>query len=157
MLKAKAGFYIISVLSTSAIFLFRVRALFWGDPWITQSFTLSLLAVLGGCATAFFSSNVERIGHAATCRVTSMGRLCSGCTLSLMIYDTTILVFMSWRLLSMVTEEVGLISKLEYFWGKRTLPVISEALLRNGQQYYLCVSRFSYLLALALGNILTNI
>ena len=136
----KAWPYTLSVVSTSALFLFRIRAVFWGEKKIIGFFTFLLLVLLGSCIAAPLGAEVGHNGHSTSCMFTSMkSSFCSTCLISQTAYDTLVVVSITWRLLDVVVPEETFKHRMRYLWGTRTLPTISGALLRTGQYYYLYV------------------
>ena len=127
----------LGVYTTSLLFFFRVRAVFWGHHRATGFFLLLWFAILGTCASVPFSVESKRIGSSGPCIITEMRPYCSSCMVTLTTYDTVIFFAISWRLLAFFAPDESLRKKLKYFIGRRALPLISETLLRSGQKYYL--------------------
>jgi len=136
-LQAEAWFFVFGIFSTSFLFFFRVRAIFWREGRTVVCFLFLWITVLGSCMAAPFSVTTEHIGPTKACFLTSMRPYCSVCVIVSTVNDTLVFVAISLRLLNFVVPEDNLTSRLRYFCGRRALPVISETLLRSGQQYYL--------------------
>ena len=127
----------LAVSTTSILFLFRIRAVFWNDRWVIGTFLLLWLVVTGVCLVVPFSGGARHIGPTDACVETAKESVFVGCFISVAAYDTLVFCVISWRLVVFSGPEEGLRSKLRYFWGTGMLPLISETLLRSGQQYYL--------------------
>lgn len=62
LLAGPAFFVAFGISSTSFLFLFRVRAVFWGDIYTLGFFILAWLVVLGTCFAVPFGVKTEHLG-----------------------------------------------------------------------------------------------
>ena len=136
-------FFCVVLVLTSLLFLFRTRAVFKRNPWVTTFFAFLWLAVLGGCIALI----VDVFTPVPVNTVTNTPQLCidSGInpfaatvTIIPLINDTLIFLATTWRLSrNSYADPYTLESGIKIFILGDHLPVFSKVLLRDGQAYYL--------------------
>ena len=155
---AQDSLYAAMVCITTFIFFLRIRAIYFADAGATFLFLVTWLGVAGSCIYLPFnihatetlsllnasgkssfalSTDASSLVRTASCQLTGMGVGCLSCFISAAIFDTIIIVALSWRVLCFCVPEDGWRSCFRYFIGQMQLPVISEAVLRGAQKYYM--------------------
>jgi len=125
--------WVVAIPSTSLLFLFRIRAVFDGRPWIIGFFVMLWLANLGGSITVPFALFGGNIANTNRCVPTGVKSFSSAGIIITAVNDTLVFAAISWRIIM----DTALSGKLKSFIRGRSLPYISRELLRGGQQYYL--------------------
>lgn len=156
---AQDSLYAAIVCISTFIFFLRIRAVYFADIGATSFFLLAWLGVAGSCIylpfnihatealgmltasgqSSFMLSAVASespLARTASCQLTGMGVGCLSCFISAAIFDTIIFVALSWRVLCFCLPEDNWKSCFRHFIGQLQLPVISEAVLRGAQRYY---------------------
>ncbi|KAF9044933.1 hypothetical protein BJ165DRAFT_1527878 [Panaeolus papilionaceus] len=141
--------YPIAIPSASLLFFFRLRAVFLGNKLVTSTFAILWLCEL---ATSLMYPLSFPLGYVTSNNVDeSMPSAClphfdqdAGKVLLLPItmtflFDTLVLIAISWRLTKNTHTEQGFRNGVRTFFGGKYLPAFSQALLQDNQLYYLCV------------------
>jgi hypothetical protein len=135
--------YHVAVSSTALLFFFRVRAIF-NNTYITASFFILWLAVLGASLTAVVSLSGVHIGTTEYCMFSNFKPYRSSGNIAFALFDTCVFVAITWRVVagsSKTRTAAGEPKGKPDLFG-RYLPAFSRALLQDGQNYYLYVLFF---------------
>ena len=124
---------------TSLLFFFRVRAVFERSNWVVAFFATSWLAILGGCLAfiIYIFENPMTGNTQAVCVHENITPYVAATTITPLINDTLIFLAISWRLLLNSYCSYTIRSGIRPFILGDHLPVLSKALFRDGQAYYL--------------------
>ncbi|KAF7355967.1 hypothetical protein MVEN_00926100 [Mycena venus] len=143
------SFYPISSCSTALLFFFRVRAIYNGRRAITLSFGLLWLCMVGGAITIPVSSSAVKIG--SSCVVTGLPTYVGANGLAMTVYDTSVFLAISYRLLanSRVEQSITPRETVRALFSGADLYAFSRSLFRDGQKYYL-ITIFTNALTLAM-------
>lgn len=130
--------YAVAIPSTLLLFLFRIFAVFNGEPAVRYLFVFLWTAVLG-CAMSFpFALFGAHIGPTNHCTDKGVKAFSSAPIVASTVFDSLVFIFVSWRLLNS-DAAVGdsWRDRLKTFYGGGALPTLSKGLLQSGQIYYL--------------------
>jgi len=132
-------FYSLTIVLTSLLFFFRVRAVFNKNPWIVALFVGLWLSVLAGCSTLVVGVNAVHIGPTKFCTTSEVKPFAAAASIIPLINDTLVFLVMTWRLsrnsyaCRTFEHDVRALVFGDY------LPMFSKAMLQGGQAYYLLV------------------
>ena len=136
-------FYSTTIVFTSLLFFFRIRAVFNRNPWVTAFFAGLWLAILGGClpyiVDALEPAVLENPASNTTtmCQKSGVDPYAAEITIIPLIYDTLVFLAITWRLSRNSYDRYTFKSGIKILIFGDGLPVFSKALLRDGQAYYL--------------------
>ncbi|PPR04489.1 hypothetical protein CVT24_013098 [Panaeolus cyanescens] len=122
---------------TSLLFFLRVQALYDRNKWVVGFFGILWLSVLGGCITPIFGIRGSNIGITKYCINSSLEPYVSAAAITPFINDTLVFIATTYRLMQNAHAEEGLKNKAKVAFLGHKLPVLSKALLLDGQAYYL--------------------
>ncbi|PPR04830.1 hypothetical protein CVT24_010251 [Panaeolus cyanescens] len=122
---------------SSLLFFLRVQAIYEHNKYIVGFFFISWLGVLGGCITPIFGLSGSNIGITPYCLNTRLESYVSAAGLGPLINDTLVFIATTWRLVQNAYAEEGLKGNLKTAFLGYRLPMLSKALLQDGQVYYL--------------------
>ncbi|KAF8166734.1 hypothetical protein K438DRAFT_1856840 [Mycena galopus ATCC 62051] len=129
--------YPISIPSTSLLFFFRVRAIYGDARMVTIIFGLMWVVVLATCIMIPFATGGVNIG---TTRYFIVGELAPSAVIvgiAPAVFDTTVFIAISYRLIGNTHTEYSWIEKARTFLTGAYLPSFSKSLLVDGQVYYM--------------------
>ena len=127
---------------TSLLFVFRTRAVFNRNTWVTAFFAGLWLAVLG-VGLALIVDTLEPVPvnpvskATAMCLRSSINRVAEATTIITLINDTLVFLAITWGLSRNSYDSYTLKSGVKFLIFGNHLPVFSKVLLRDGQAYYL--------------------
>ena len=133
--------YVVAVPSTSALFYFRLKAvycnnkiatIFFGSLWFSL-FGLSFLIPLSGAKGV-------HIGTTRRCINTEIPKYASTPLIFNAIFDTLVFFAISLRIMSFTIVGNTFRARMKSFFQGAGLPSISKSLLQDGQLYYLFVT-----------------
>ena len=154
VLTAMGCFVILAVPSTSALFFFRVMAVYHQNKFISGFFGLLLFALFGLTFLVPVSRKSTHIGTTQRCIASESDRYATVPILLNAIMDTLVFIAISFRIVSysLVGDTFG--ARMRSFLRGSGLPSISKSILQGGQLYYLYATRvvFSAWLLEALTN-----
>ncbi|KAF8808739.1 hypothetical protein BYT27DRAFT_7096258 [Phlegmacium glaucopus] len=130
-------FYSITVVSTSLLFFFRIRAVFDMNPWISAFFAALWVAVLAGCLAFVAGLNAVHIESTQYCISSEVKPFAAAASVIPLINDTLVFLAMSWRLCRNSYACRTFRHDFRIFFFGDYLPVFSKAMLQDGQAYYL--------------------
>jgi hypothetical protein len=132
------SFYPVSSASTALLFFCRVRAVYDRQRCITWMFGILWICVVGGALTIPLASRATKIGSA--CVVEHLARYLISNGIATTVYDTSVFLAISFRLLANSRVEQTPRDKVRAtLCGEANLYAFSQALFRDGQTYYLYV------------------
>jgi len=130
--------YLIAMSSTSFLVLCRVRFLSRNDKFITSTFGLLLLFVLGGLATRIIGIRAESIGPTKYCTFSEPITLyASAFLIAPLLYTSTAFIFSAARFASRRKIDFAAPNGFLYFIFADCASVVRAGLLKDGQGYYL--------------------
>ena len=133
-------FFSTAVVFTSLLFFFRTRAIFNRNRWIVALFATLWLAVLGGCLAfvidVFYAPRPAPNTH-AFCIKENISPFVAAATIIPLINDTLTFIAVTWRLFRTSSVHHTLKNGIRLLVFGDYLPVLSKALLQDGQAYYL--------------------
>ncbi|EPQ51305.1 hypothetical protein GLOTRDRAFT_49043 [Gloeophyllum trabeum ATCC 11539] len=132
--------YVVAGPSTSLLFLFRIRAVFFHNKPVVLLFSLLWLAVLGTAFTVPFAITGEHIGPTQRCINTAVKSFSSSSIIVGGIFDSLVFLTISYRLLTTNLVEETWSSRLNSFLSGSGFTRLPAALLQGGQMYYLATS-----------------
>lgn len=134
----ETSLFVISICSTTLLFVFRARAVFLGSHRATVFFFACWMIVVCFCFTMPFSFTAVK-GPGEGCTIRAMETYCVSCFVAAAMNDIAVFFLITWKILSFFAAGEGYKSCFACFWGKDDLPLIPDILLRTGQQYVLWV------------------
>jgi hypothetical protein len=145
---ANGCFFVLGIPSTSALFFFRVKAVYYHNKFITGFFGLLLFALFGLSFLGPFTIRGEHIGTTQRCIIITSERFGSAPILLNSIMDTLVFIAISSRIVSysLMGDTFG--ARMRSFFRGDGLPRVSRNILQGGQLYYLFVTRALLLEAL---------
>lgn len=126
-----------AIASTSLLFTLRVRAIFEGNKYITVFFGLLWILVLGASWSTTLGDTAGHKGSTRYCVNKYYAGYVASSAIAPLVNDTLVFLAISWRL--MQNALVGY-DRNFCIWSMvsgRYMPAFSQALLRDGQVYYL--------------------
>jgi hypothetical protein len=134
-------FFVLGVPSTSALFFFRVKAVYYRNKFIPGFFGLLLFALFGLSFLGPFALRGKHLGTTQRCIITTSERFGSVPILLNSIMDTLVFIAISFRIVSfsLVGDTFG--AHMRSFFRGDSLPSLSRSILQGGQLYYLFVTR----------------
>jgi hypothetical protein len=142
-LKNAAGAsFIVAAPFTSALFFFRVKAVYHNNTIVTTSFGLLLLSLFGiSIMYPFAYKGEEHLGTTQRCIASEFARFGSIPPLITSIFDTLVFIAISLRIASyMILDNDTFGARIKSFLQGHGLPNLSRCLLQGGQLYYLFVT-----------------
>jgi hypothetical protein len=137
------GGLLVAVPSTSALFFFRVRAVYYNNKIVTVFFGSLWFVSFGLCFLLPFAGKAEHIGPTRFCMITQVNHYPSFPLIAHFSFDTLVFLAISLRIasFSIVGDTFG--SWMRSFFRGDGLPNLSRSLLYGGQLYYLSVTYFA--------------
>ncbi|KAH7910121.1 hypothetical protein BJ138DRAFT_142830 [Hygrophoropsis aurantiaca] len=123
--------------STSALFFFRVCAVFDRSKIVVACFAIMWLGVLGSSIVVSFAIQAQHIGNTQRCINSSVKNWAGTPIVSNTIYATLVFLAISLKLMSMTMIDSPTGSdRVKSFIRGDGLPRFSRLLFKSGQQYY---------------------
>ena len=140
LLRTVGAFFVIAAPSTSALFLFRVKAVYLNNKIITTFFTVLLFVLFGLTILVPLSIKGAHIGPTKRCISTRVPNFTSAPIVVNTVFDTLVFLAISIRIASrfVVGDTFG--ARLKSFFIGNGLPNLSRSILQGGQLYYLFVA-----------------
>jgi hypothetical protein len=138
---AIGGCFIVALPSSSALFFFRVKAVYGNNRIITVLFGTLLFALFAVSFINPFASKVTHLGPTNRCIVIAMKKIGFLPAVLNFLYDTLVFFSISFRIVSRDMESKTFGAFLRSFFRGDGLPAFSRALLQGGQLYYWFVGR----------------
>ncbi|CAA7262468.1 unnamed protein product [Cyclocybe aegerita] len=129
--------YPIAIPMTSLLFFFRVVAMYEWNKYIVAFFSLSWLAVVGGCLTPTQGISGSNIGNTAYCINSRLEPYVSAAAIVPFVNDTLIFIATTMRLMQNTYVDTNIKNGLKVMLFGKYLPAFSKAVLQDGQAYYL--------------------
>lgn len=127
---------------TSALFLFRIAAVFSGNKPVVIFFVLTWLATVGCSILTPFAIGGDHIAWTTRCINTTLKPIVLAGTVANACNDTLVFLALSWRL-SFNSTAPGFAGRSRSVVRGTGLPKLSRTLLQSGQLYYLQVPPFN--------------
>jgi hypothetical protein len=137
---AIGSFVIITLPSTSALFFFRVKAVYCNNKIITSFFGFLLIALVGTSFLIPLAPQVTHVGTTKRCITIGMARFGFVAALINFFLDTLVFVAISVRIVSHSVEGDTFRARMKSFMKGYGLPNLSKSLLQGGQLYYAFVA-----------------
>ncbi|KAH9475836.1 hypothetical protein JR316_0011396 [Psilocybe cubensis] len=135
--KVPPAVFLVALPSTSLLFYFRVSALY-SNKYVSAVFFVMWLSILGGCIPIIRSVSGAHIGPTNYCISIALEDAAAPGTIIPLIYDSTIFIAISWRLMRMsLPHDTGLKEAVKVVAFGKNLSKFSKSLLQDGQAYYL--------------------
>ncbi|KAH7910122.1 hypothetical protein BJ138DRAFT_1009500 [Hygrophoropsis aurantiaca] len=129
--------YVFASPSTSALFFFRVRAVFDRSKIVIACFAIMWLGVLGSSFLVPFAIQAQHIGNTQRCINSSVKNWAGTPIITNTIYATLVFLAISLKLMSMTMIDSPTGSdRVKSFIRGDGLPRFSRLLFKSGQQYY---------------------
>jgi tetrahydromethanopterin S-methyltransferase subunit C len=138
---ASGCFFVLGVPSTSALFFFRVQAVYYHNRFITTFFGALLFALFGLSVLIPFTGRGEHIGTTQRCITTKLEHFGALPVFLNSFMDTLIFVAISFRIISYSLVGDTFNARMRSFFRGAGLPSLSKSILQGGQLYYLFVTR----------------
>ncbi|KAH7910528.1 hypothetical protein BJ138DRAFT_1008626 [Hygrophoropsis aurantiaca] len=149
--------YIFTSPSTSALFFFRVRAVFIHSRAAIVFFALLWLSVLGSSFVVPFTIQNQHIGNTGRCINTDVNNVAAAPTAFNTLYATLVFFAISFKLMSItVIDSPTWKDRIRYFIRGDGLPRFSKLLFQSGQQYYFATFGTNMLLVVMIALRTTN-
>ncbi|PPR04829.1 hypothetical protein CVT24_010250 [Panaeolus cyanescens] len=129
--------YTFAIPSTSLLFVLRVQAIYRENKAVIAISSALWLCVLAGCITPIFGLDGQTIGITKYCIQSKLEPYVSAAAIAPLVNDTFVFLATTWRLLQNAHGEAGLKGNLQTLFLGRNLPLLSKAMLQDGQVYYL--------------------
>ncbi|CAL1694472.1 unnamed protein product [Somion occarium] len=130
-----AWFGTCAIPSNSLLFFLRVRGVFFHDRWIVAGFFVLWLSTLSALVEPF-GFKTGHIGPTPYCLIADVAKFTSAGYIAVAIFDTSVFVGISLRMLSNSIEQTWR-GRFKMFFSGRCTGKVSRALLQTGQLYYL--------------------
>ncbi|KAF8161782.1 hypothetical protein K438DRAFT_1521833, partial [Mycena galopus ATCC 62051] len=142
--------------ATALLFFFRVHAVYSGQRLVACIFGFLWVCVLGVAITVPVSNQATKLG--TLCLVTKVASYDGIFSIFVTVYDTSVVLAISYRLLANTYHEHTPGERLRAFFSGAHLHTFSKAVFRDGQKYYMITVlshavTISFLYATALGPI----
>jgi hypothetical protein len=134
---ATSWFIIITAPSTSALFFFRVRAIYGNNKIITAFFGSLLFLLFGLCILPPLGTNAVHIGTTRRCINTKVAHFSILPIAVNSIFDALVFIAISLRVVSYSIVGDTYSARMKSFVRGDGLPILSKSLLQGGQLYYL--------------------
>jgi hypothetical protein len=134
-------FFVIGVPSTSALFFFRVKAVYYWNKFITMFFGALLFALFGLSVLMPFTASGEHIGTTQICITTKIEHFGALPLFLNSLMDTLVFIAISLRIISYSLVGGTFNARMRSFFQGAGLPSLSKSILQGGQLYYLFVTR----------------
>jgi hypothetical protein len=137
-LKNAAGAsFILAAPFTSALFFFRVKAVYRNNTIVITSFSLLLVSLFGISVMYPFAYKGEHLGTTQRCIASEFARYGSIPALITAIFDTLVFIAISLRIASYtILDNDTFGARIKAFLRGHGLPNLSSCLLQGGQLYY---------------------
>jgi len=137
--------FMIAIPSTSLLLFLRLRAVFVGDRMVNMFYAILWLTTVGGGIAVPLAIKGGHIGPTNYCINTAVKQYSSVGFITPTVYDTFVVIAISWRLITATAVDGSFRGRLKCFFGGQGLPALSKALLQGGQQYYFFTVGFNIL------------
>jgi hypothetical protein len=141
VLIATGCFFVLGVPSTSALFFFRVQAIFYRNKLITTFFGALLFSLFGLSVLMPFTGRGEHIGTTQRCLPTKIEHFGALPVFLNSLMDTLIFIAISFHIVSYSLVGATFNARMRSFFRGAGLPSLSKSILQGGQLYYLFVTR----------------
>ncbi|KAJ3479089.1 hypothetical protein NLI96_g9302 [Meripilus lineatus] len=136
--KAVVWLSVLSIPLNALLFLMRIRAVFHKSRYTQFVFVFLWLTVLAGSlfqpSCVKFANIPLPIGN--FCVPITVNMYCATTSVTVMVFDTTVFLAISGRLLLYTLAE-SWSGRIRLFFSGNGIPRLSKMLMRSGQQYYL--------------------
>jgi hypothetical protein len=136
LLRAVGAFFVIAAPSTSALFLFRVKAVYLNNKIITTFFTVLLFVLFGLTILVPLSIKGAHIGPTKRCVSTRVPSYTSAPIVVNTVFDTLVFFAISIRIASRFVVGNTFVARLKSFFVGNGFPNLSKSILQGGQLYY---------------------
>ncbi|KAF4610056.1 hypothetical protein D9613_010298 [Agrocybe pediades] len=141
-LHARTAMFLLSVSTTSLLFLFRVHAIYYGNRYAAGIFIFLWTCVISGSVAIALAkgSNNGKAAPSDSCSETAVNIITLVITSSIlpMALDFIIFLAVTWRLFQNAHVTLTLKHGLKVMMFGAFLPAFSRALLQDSQIYFLC-------------------
>ncbi|KAJ3506390.1 hypothetical protein NLJ89_g6895 [Agrocybe chaxingu] len=127
----------IAIPMTSLLFFFRVVAMYEWNKYIVVFFSLSWLAVVGGCLTPTQGISGSNIGNTAYCINSRLEPYVSAAVIIPFVNDTLVFIATTVRLMQNTYVDASIKNGVQVMIFGKYLSTFSKAVLQDGQAYYL--------------------
>jgi hypothetical protein len=141
---AVAVINILTVSSTSALFFFRVKAVFLNNRMITAFFGFLWFTLTGLCFSLPFVVKATHIPTTQICIVSRFAYFGTIPNIAHVIYDTFVFVSISLRIISFSIVGDTFTARTRSFFRGDGVPSFSKSVLYGGQLYYMSVISCPY-------------
>jgi hypothetical protein len=136
LMYAIGGCFVLALPSTSALFFFRVKAVYCNNKVITAFFAFLLIVLFGLSFLVPLALVVLHIGTTQRCITTQVEKYAFAPAVLNLILDTLVFVAISFRIASNSIEGDTFRAFVKSFLRGEGLPKFSKSLLQDGQIYY---------------------
>jgi hypothetical protein len=136
LMYAIGGCFVLALPSTSALFFFRVKAVYCDNKVITAFFGFLLIALFGLSFLIPLAPVVSHIGTTQRCMTTQVKRYGFAPAVLNFLFDTLVFIAISFRIASPSIKGGTLRAFVKSFLRGEGLPKYSKSLLQDGQIYY---------------------
>jgi hypothetical protein len=133
------GCYVVALPSSSAMFFFRVKAVYCDNRVIIVFFGFLWFALFGLSFIIPSAVKGAHIGTTQRCIITFVAPYTTAPVILNAINDTLIFIAISVRLVSLTSTSDSFSARIKSFWLGDGLPALSRSLLQGGQLHYLSV------------------
>ncbi|KAF7357258.1 hypothetical protein MSAN_01321000 [Mycena sanguinolenta] len=131
--------FVLSQTSTAMLFFLRVTAVWYPSKIAYVVFCTLWIAVLGAGITVPLGVRAAHIEPTMQCVTTAVPGNVEVASIIPLINDTAIFLAINHRILAHTIVADSSMARLRVFFGGAGLSKLSEALLRSGQHFYLCM------------------
>ncbi|KAJ7441652.1 hypothetical protein B0H11DRAFT_2095864 [Mycena galericulata] len=131
------SFYPVAIASNSALFFFRIRAIWGKTRLVTGLFGILWLGVAGMSTTIAFGGDAVAIGPTQYCLVSKLAPYVGASAIMVTVYDTAVFFAISYRLLTNTYVVHSPRELMKALFSGAYLPSFSRSLLVDGQLYYM--------------------
>jgi hypothetical protein len=136
LLNAIGGCFIIALPSTSALFFFRVRAVYGNNKAITAFFGFLLFALFGLSFVTPLVTKSTHVGTTQRCITTEVKKYGFAPAILGFVLDALVFISISLRIVSYSIEGDTFRALMISFFRGDGLPRLSRSILQGGQLYY---------------------
>jgi hypothetical protein len=134
-------FFVLAGPSTSALFFFRIKAVYHQNMFVTGFFGVLLFALFGLSFLGPFAERSEHIGMTQRCNIIQTEPFGLVPLFLHSIMDTLAFIAISFRIVSYSLVGDTFSARMRSFFRGSGLPSVSKSILQGGQLYYLFVTR----------------
>jgi hypothetical protein len=136
VLVASAGISVVCTLTTSYLFLLRIKALFHDTRPVVIAFVVLWAAVNASNLLVPLSIHSRHIGESQSCIASDMHARADSFSILHMAYDTLVFICVSWKLLKM-QQDCDAQPSLRFNVTGQGMSHVSRVLWSSGQLYFL--------------------